>query len=184
MNISTTSNCDFHWDLSLNYLRSLTFNIKSNSLEECQRIAMVERILDALRNLSSLVVAWKDFHHCSRKYLNLKHVHLLLDGHYNNPKRYFDIDRLHELVPHLHILETSNAAMMLNKDLVEIIVNINHQFDQFVHLILNKHSRYRTKREQKVKFKDNLIAAIHDQKFHCSNIHFEFRICDELCVWF
>ncbi|UJR16749.1 hypothetical protein I4U23_003649 [Adineta vaga] len=129
-NISTTLNCDLHWNLSLNHLRSLTFYIKSNPLQKYQRIVMVERILDASPNLWSLAGSWRIFRYCSRKYLSLKHVHLLLDGHYGNPKRYFNIHRLHELVPHLHLLETSDAVMMLNKNLVEVIVNISHQFDQ------------------------------------------------------
>ncbi|CAF3059769.1 unnamed protein product [Rotaria sp. Silwood2] len=153
-------------------------------MEKCQRIAMIKRILDASPNLSSLVVSWRDFRHCSRKYLNLKHVHLLLNGHYDNPKRYFTIHRLNELVPHLYSLETSDSVMMLNEHLVEFILNISHQFDQLVHLVLNRNCLYRSKNEKKLLFRDKLIAATRDQIFHGCNIHFEFRTYDELRIWF
>jgi hypothetical protein len=145
---------------------------------------MVERILDASPNISSLVIAWRDFRHCSRKYLNLKHVHLLLNGSHENPKHYFDIHRLNEIVPHLYLLETSDAIMKQNENLVEFILNISHQLDQLVYLVLNKNSRYRSKNEQKVIFRDKLIAAIHDQIFHGCNIHFQFHVNDELRIWF
>ncbi|CAF2960608.1 unnamed protein product [Rotaria sp. Silwood2] len=183
-NTSMMSKCDSHWNLSLNHIRSITFNIQSNSIKKCERIAMVKRILDVSPNISSLVIAWRDFRHCSRKYLNLKHVHLLLNGFHENPKHYFDIHRLNEIVPHLYLLETSDAVMKQNENLVEFILNISHQFDQLVHLILNKNSRYRSKNEQKIMFRDKLIAATHDQIFNGNNIHFQFHINDELRIWF
>jgi hypothetical protein len=176
--------CDSHWKLSLNSIRSITFNIQSNLIKKCERIAMVERILDASPNLSSLVIAWRDFRHCSRKYFNLKHVHLLLNGFHQNPKDYFDIDRLNEIVPHLYFLETSDAVIKQNQNLVEFILNISHQFDQLVHLILNKNSRYRSKNKTKLMFRDKLIAATHDQIFHGCNFHFQFHINDEIRIWF
>jgi hypothetical protein len=79
------------------------------------------------------IVRSRDFRHCSRTYL--KHVHLLLNGQYDNPKRYFNIDRLNELVPHVYSFETSDSVMMLSEDLLEFILNISHQFDQLVHLV-------------------------------------------------
>jgi len=152
-------------------------------MEKKQRITMIERILDASPKLAFLAVSWKDFRHCSRKYLNLRHVHLMLNGVYNNPNRYFDIHRLNELAPHLYSLETSDAVMMLNKYLIKFILNINHRFDQLVHLVLNKNCLYRSKDEKKIIFIDKLIAATHDQIFHGNNIHFQFRRYDELRIW-
>ncbi|UJR31330.1 hypothetical protein I4U23_018828 [Adineta vaga] len=104
----------------------------------------------------------RDFRHCSRKYFNLKHVHLLLSGRYDNPKRYFNIHRLHELVPHLHLLETSDSVIMRNEDLVEVILKISHQFNQLV--------------------QDKLIAFTHDQQFHGYKFHFQFHVDDELRI--
>ncbi|UJR35439.1 hypothetical protein I4U23_028196 [Adineta vaga] len=184
MNISTIPNGDLPWNLSLNHLRSITFNIDSNSIKNCERIVMVERILDASPNLSSLVVSWRDFRQCSRKYLNLKHVHLLLNGQYDNPKRYINICQLHELVPHLSLLETSGGVMKQNEDLVEVIVNISHQFEQLVYLVLNKSCCYRSTDKQKLKFNNALIAATHEKIFHGYNIHFRFHLNDELRIWF
>jgi hypothetical protein len=178
------SKCDSHWNLSFNHIRSITFNIKSNSIQQCERITMIERILDASPNLSSLVIAWRDFRHCSRKYFNVKYVHLLLNGRYNNPKHYFDIHRLNELVPRLYSLETSDSVMMLNNNLIEFILNISHQFNQLVHLVLNKSCLYRSKNEKKLKFRDKLIAASHNQIFHGHNMHFQFYGYDELRIWF
>ncbi|CAF4297237.1 unnamed protein product, partial [Adineta steineri] len=143
------SECKSHWNLSLSHLQSVTFNIQSDSIQQCERIAMIEQILDASPNLSSLVIAWRDFQHCSQKYLNLKHLHLLLNGRFKNPKNYFDIHRLNELVPHLYTLETSDSVMMLNEKLIEFILNISHQFNQLVYLVLNKKCLNRSSSKKK-----------------------------------
>lgn len=153
-------------------------------MTKCQRITIVKQILDASPNLSSLVIAWRDFRHCSRRYSNLKHVHLLIYGFHDNPIHYFNIHRLNRLAPHLRSLETSTAIMILNEDLIEFILNIGHQFDQLVHLILNKDCNYRSKNEKKLMFRDKLITATHNQIFHGYNIHFEFHGYDEICIWF
>ncbi|CAF0741225.1 unnamed protein product [Adineta steineri] len=178
------SECKSHWNLSLNHIRSITFNIQSDSIQQCERIAMIEQILDASPNLSSLVIAWRDFQHCSQKYLNLKHLHLLLNGRFKNPKNYFDIHRLNELVPHLYTLETSDSVMMLNEKLIEFILNISHQFNQLVYLVLNKKCLNRSSSKKKLEFSDKLIAASHDQIFHGYNMHFQFYGYDELRIWF
>ncbi|CAF1249611.1 unnamed protein product [Adineta ricciae] len=121
LSASTISRCDAHWNLSLNHTRSITFKINTDSVQHCQRTSMVEQILDASPKpkLSSLVMAWMDFRHCSRKYHNLKYVHLLLSGIYIQCEPCFDIDRLDELVPHLSVLKTSDAVLMLNEHLIE-----------------------------------------------------------------
>ncbi|CAF4039957.1 unnamed protein product [Adineta steineri] len=183
-NTSMMSKCDSHWNLSLNHIRSITFNIRSDSIHQCERVAMIEQILGASPNLSSLVIAWRDFRHCSRKYFNLKYVHLLLSGKYKNPKHYFDIRRLNELVPHLYTLETSDSVMMLNKNLIEFILNISHQFNQLVHLVLNKNCLNGSRDKKELKFRDRLIAASHDQIFHGYNMRFRFYGYDELRFWF
>ncbi|CAF0724874.1 unnamed protein product [Adineta steineri] len=183
-NTSMMSKYDSHWNLSLNHLQSVTFNIQSDSIQQCERIAMIEQILDASPNLSSLVIAWRDFQHCSQKYLNLKHLHLLLNGRFKNPKNYFDIHRLNELVPHLYTLETSDSIMMLNEKLIEFILNISHQFNQLVYLVLNKKCLNRSSSKKKLEFTDKLIAASHDQIFHGYNMHFQFYGYDELRIWF
>jgi hypothetical protein len=153
-------------------------------MNKWQRITIVKQILDASPNLSSIVVAWRDFRHCSRRYSNLKHVHLLFNEFHDNPKHYFNIHRLNQLVPHLRTLETNKAIMMLDENLIEFILNIGHQFDQLVHLILNKNCLYRSKHEKKRMFRDKLITATHNQIFHGYNIHFEFHGYDELRIWF
>ncbi len=178
-----TSNCHSHWGLWLHHLRSVTFNIKSGSIERSQRVAIVKQILDASPNLTHLVVAWKDFRHCSQTYSNLKHVHLILDRLYPEPKQHFNVHRLTQLAPHLCSLETSHATIMFNENLVEFVLKIIHRFDQLVYLILNKDSLYRSKEEEKIIFKDKLIAAGHGRLFDCNNIQINFPRRDELCIW-
>ena len=86
-------------------------------------MTIVQQILDASPNLSHLVVAWKDFHNCSQTYSNLKHVHLLLDRLYPEPKEYVNAHRLSQLAPHLCRLETSGANI-INENLVEFVLKI------------------------------------------------------------
>ncbi|CAF1322814.1 unnamed protein product [Rotaria sordida] len=134
---------------------------------------------------------------CDQKYETEqfnKTLQIVASGHVNelhltylnerNPKHYFDIHRLNEIVPHLYLLETSDAIMKQNEYLVEFILNISHQFDQLIYLVLNKNCRYRSKNEKKIMFRDKLITATHDQIFHGNNIHFQFHINDELRIWF
>jgi hypothetical protein len=175
-----SSNCNSHWNLSLNHIQSITFNIELHSINKYQRITLITEILDALPNLSHLVVAWKDFRHCSRKYTNLRRLHLIIDGQYNNPNPecFLNLRRLTQLTPYLNCLETSDAIMMLNENLVEFILNIIRQFDQLIHLILNKNINYRTKDQKKLLFINKLNETTHDQIFH-----FQFRRYDELRIW-
>ena len=95
-----------------------------------------------------------------------------------NPKSYLNLRRLTKLTPYLNSLETSDIVMMLNENLIEFILNIIRQFDQLIHLILNKNCFYRTKDQKKNLFINKLNEATHDQIFH-----FKFRRYDELRIW-
>ncbi|CAF0828427.1 unnamed protein product [Rotaria sordida] len=99
---------------------------------------------------------------------------LLLNEQYDNPKRYFRINRLTELAPHPYTFETSNAVIMLNDDLLEFILSISHRCDQLVHLALNKDCHYRSNDEKKVISGDELIAATHGQILHCNETQIRF----------
>ena len=147
-------------------------------MKKYQRITLITGILDALPNLSHLVVAWKDFRHCSRRYTNVRHLHLIINRRYDNPKSYFNIHRLTQLTPHLNSLKTSYAIIMLNENLVEFILNIIRQFNQLIYLILNKNSNYRTKDQKKLIFINKLIEVNHDEIFR-----FKFYANDELRIW-
>lgn len=161
----------------------MTFNFELESIIKSERVTIVKQILDASPNLSHLVVAWKDFCDYSQTYLNLRHVHLILERLYSEPRQYFNVDRLAQLAPYLRSLETSGAIFKLNENLVEFIWKIIHRFDQLVYLLVNKNCFYRSKHENKIIFKERLIAAGRDQLFDCNNIQINFPRDDELCIW-
>ncbi|CAF0904086.1 unnamed protein product [Adineta ricciae] len=175
-NTSMIPSCDVHWNLLLSHIRSVIFKIDTNSIPQYQRTFMVEQILDASPNLSSLQVAWTDFCHCSRKYPNLKHVHILLSGVPIKREPYFDTDRLNELVPHLSVLETGDALLMLNGHLIEFILSIGHRFDQLVYLTVNKNSKGQTGYARKLVFWKKLIAVTQEQLLHGHKVHCGYRV--------
>lgn len=146
-------------------------------------MTIVQQILDASPNLSHLVVSWKDFHRCSKTYSNLKHLHLLLDRLYPEPKQHVNVHRLYQLSPHLCQLETSLANIMFNENLLEFVLEIIRQFHQLVYLILNKASLYSSKEEKKLIFKERLIEAGNGRLFDANNIRIRFPSCDELHIW-
>lgn len=75
--------------------------------------------------------------------------------------------------------------MRLDENLIEFVLDIVHHFDQLVHLILNQNCFYPSKHEKKLMFKDKLITAFHNQRFHSNKkIHFEFRAYDQFRIWF
>jgi hypothetical protein len=183
--MSITSNYHSHLGLWLHRLRSVKFNIQSESIERSQRVAIVTQILDSSPTLSHVVVAWKDFRHCSKTYSNLKHVHLVLDRLYPDfeLKQHFNVRRLAQLAPNLCFLETSNENIMFNENLVKFVLKIIRRFNQLVYLILNRNSCYKSKEEKRKIFKDNLIAAGHGRLLDYNNIQIDFPRQDELCIW-
>ncbi|CAF1315387.1 unnamed protein product, partial [Didymodactylos carnosus] len=160
VNPSMTSDYCSSCNLLLYSLRSMSFNFKSKSIKRSDRVSIVKQILNIIPNLSHLEIEWEDFRHCSQTYSNLKHVHLVLDRFYPEPKQHFNVRRLTQLAPHLHSLETSNANIMFHENLVEFVLKIIRQFHQLVHLILNKDSLYPSKEEIKTMFKEKLISTV------------------------
>jgi len=173
------SNCN----LFLHHLRCINFDFDSESMKKSQRVSIVKQTLDISPNLSHLVIEWDDFRRCSRTYSNLKHVHLLLDRLYPEPKQHINVRRLTQLAPHLCSLETSHANIMFNKNLVKFVLKIIRRFHQLVYLILNKDSVYQSKEEKKIVFKEKLIAAGHNRLFDRNNIQITFPQYDELWIW-
>ncbi|CAF2596545.1 unnamed protein product [Rotaria sp. Silwood2] len=181
----STIKSTFHSDCKfwLDHLRSIKFDIKSESIEKFQRVAIVKQVLDVSMNLSHLVVEWNDFRHCSRSYSNLRHVHLVLARLYPQPKQHFHIDRLTQLAPQLCVLETSRAIIMFDDYLIEFTLNIIRRFDQLIHLVINKDGIYPIKHQIKTIFNDKLIAAGHGQVFDCNNIQIIFPRYNQLNIW-
>ncbi|CAF1359079.1 unnamed protein product [Rotaria magnacalcarata] len=182
-NVSMASNCALSGNLFLRHLRSMTFDFELMSIKRSATVAIVKQILDVSPNLSDLVIDWSDFCHCSQTYSNLKHLHLILDRIYPEPKQHFDVRRLAQLAPHLCSLETSGANIMLDENLVKFVLKIIRQFDQLVYLTLNKNSLYKSKENKKVIFKETLIAAGHNRVFDCNNIRIQFYTRDALYIW-
>jgi hypothetical protein len=172
------------YGLLLNYLRPMTFDFTSETIERSQRVAIVKQVLDISPNLSHLVVAWDDLRRCSQTYSNLKHIHLLLERLYPEPKQHVNVRRLNQLAPHICCLETSGASIMFNQNLVQFVLKIICRFQQLVNLTLNKDSLYRSEENKKVMFKESLIVAGSGRLFDGDNIHIEFPIYDKLCIWF
>jgi hypothetical protein len=163
----------------------MTFDFESESelIKRSQRVSIIKQILDTSPNLSHLVVAWKDFRKCSRTYSNLRHVHLLLDRLYPEPKQHVNVHRLAQLAPHLCYLETSDAYITFNENLVKFVLKIICRFHYLVNLTLNKDSLYRSEEKKKIMFKESLIAAGHGRLFDRNNIQIEFPRYDRLCIW-
>ncbi|CAF0993440.1 unnamed protein product [Rotaria sordida] len=182
-NISITSSYPSSCDLLFSHLRSMTFEFKSESIERSHRVAIVKQILDASPNLSHLKIHWKDFRHCSQTYSNLKHVHFVLDRLFPEPKQHINVRQLTQLVPHLYSLETSDANIIYDENLVKFVLKIIHRFHQLVYLRLNKDGLYPVKEEKKIMFKERLIAAGHNRLFDCNNIQIEFPGYNGLCIW-
>ncbi|CAF3626498.1 unnamed protein product [Rotaria sordida] len=153
------------------------------SIERSHRVAIVKQILDASPNLSHLKIHWKDFRHCSQTYSNLKHVHFVLDRLFPEPKQHINVRQLTQLVPHLYSLETSDANIIYDENLVKFVLKIIHRFHQLVYLRLNKDGLYPVKEEKKIMFKERLIAAGHNRLFDCNNIQIEFPGYNGLCIW-
>jgi hypothetical protein len=160
----------------------MTFNFDPDSISSSQRVLIVQQILHASPNLSHLVVAWKDFLHCSQTYSNLKHLHLLLARIRPKPKEHVDINRLFQLTPNLCRLETGRVNMF-NENLIEFILNILGRFHQLVNLTLNKKCLYRSKQSQKMMFKESLIEAINGRLFDSNNIQIKLYMSDILSIW-
>ncbi|CAF2736744.1 unnamed protein product [Rotaria sp. Silwood2] len=183
INSSMTSDYLSNCNLLLYHLRSMSFDFERKYIKSTDRVFIVKQILDITPNLSHLKIDWEDFRHCSKTYSNIKHLHLVLDRIYPEPKKYFNIRRLTQLTPHLHSLETSNANIMFYEHLLGFVLEIIRQFHQLVYLILNKDGRYPAKEEIKTTFKEKLIATGHNQSFDCNNIRIEFSHLNELYIW-
>ena len=106
----------------------MSFDFERKYIKSTDRVFIVKQILDITPNLSHLKIDWEDFRHCSKTYSNLKHLHLVLDRTYPEPKKYFNIRRLTQLTPHLHSLETSNANIMFYEHLLGFVLKIIRQF--------------------------------------------------------
>ena len=169
--------------LFLQHLRSLKFYFYPRSIEKSQRISIVKLVLSISPHLSRLHVDWKDFRHCSQTYPNLKYLHLVLVRLRIEPKQHIDVRRLTQLAPRLCSLETSCANMTFNENLLTFVLIIIRNFNQLVHLTLNKHSLYRSKVEEKMMFKEKLLAAGHDHVFDSTNIRIEFGHYDDIYIW-
>jgi hypothetical protein len=161
----------------------MTFDFQPESIQSSKRVAIVQQILDASPNLSHLVVPWKDFCRCSQTYSNLKHVRLILDRLYPEPRQHVNIGRLIRLTPHLYRLETSGANIMFNENLVEFVLEIIRGFHQLVYLTLNKGCLYRSKEKQKIMFKESLMTAGNGRLFDCNNVQIQYHMSDLIHIW-
>ena len=178
-----TSIDSLNQNLFFNHLRSIVFKYPYEETESSHRVYVVQQMLHASPNLSDLVVAWKDFLHCSQTYSKLKYVYLLLDRKQAAANEPVHIDRLTQLVPNVCHLEIGGASVMFNEKIIEFLLNLIRGFRQLVHFKLNKNCLYRTKYEKKIIFKELLTKAIHERLFHCDNIQIDLHITDELLIW-
>ncbi|CAM2728191.1 unnamed protein product [Rotaria socialis] len=169
--------------LSFNHLRSMTFKSKTERIKEAERVYIVKQILDSSPNLSHIEIEWNEFRHCSQRYSNLQHVHLLLDRLCRQAKEPFDIDRLNQLAPNLCCLEISGGYLIFNENLLQFIFKIIRRFDQLVYLTLNKKDLYRSKPANKIIFKERLIEIDNGQLFHSKDIQIRFPQLDRLYIW-
>ncbi|CAF3697866.1 unnamed protein product [Rotaria sordida] len=183
INVPMISNYPSSCHLLFNHLRSMIFQFKTERIKETERIYIVKQILDSSPNLSHIEIAWNDFRHCSQKYSNLQHVHLLLDRLCRQAKEPFNIDRLNELAPNLCCLEISGAYLMFNENLVQFIFKIIHRFGQLVYLTLNKDDLYKSKDDKKILFKKRLIEIDNGRLFHSNDIQIVFPQLDKLYIW-
>ncbi|CAF0771636.1 unnamed protein product [Rotaria sp. Silwood1] len=183
VNVPMISNYPSSCYLLLNHLRSMTFKSKTDRIKEAERVYIVKQILDSSPNLSHVEIEWNDFRHCSQRYSNLQHVHLLLDRLCRQAKEPFDIDRLNELAPNLCCLEISRACLIFNENLLQFIFKIIHRFDQLVYLTLNKKDFHKSKDANKIIFKERLIEIDNGRLFHSKDIQIRFPHLDRLYIW-
>ncbi|CAF4361844.1 unnamed protein product [Rotaria magnacalcarata] len=169
--------------LSFNHLRSMTFKSKTERIKEAERVYIVKQILDSSPNLLHIEIEWNDFRHCSQRYSNLQHVHLLLDRLCCQAKEPFDIDRLNKLAPNLCCLEISGGYLIFNENLLQFIFKIIHRFDKLVYVTLNKKDLYRSKPANKIIFKERLIEIDNGRLFHSKDIQIRFPQLDRLYIW-
>ncbi|CAF1088095.1 unnamed protein product [Rotaria sp. Silwood1] len=183
VNVPMISNYPSSCYLLLNHLRSMTFKSKTDRIKEAERVYIVKQILDSSPNLSHVEIEWNDFRHCSQRYSNLQHVHLLLDRLCRQAKEPFDINRLNELAPNLCCLEISRACLIFNENLLQFIFKIIHRFDQLVYLTLNKKDFHKSKDANKIIFKERLIEIDNGRLFHSKDIQIRFPHLDRLYIW-
>ncbi|CAF1925183.1 unnamed protein product [Rotaria magnacalcarata] len=169
--------------LSFHHLRSMTFKSKTERIKEAERVYIVKQILDSSPNRLHIEIEWNDFRHCSQRYSNLQHVHLLLDRLCRQAKEPFDIDRLNQLAPNLCCLEISGGYLIFNENLFQFIFKIIRRFDQLVYLTLIKNDLYRSKPVTKIFFKERLIEIDNGRLFHSKDIQITFPQLDRLCIW-
>ncbi|CAF2100591.1 unnamed protein product [Rotaria magnacalcarata] len=183
INVPMISNYPSSCRLSFNHLRSMTFKSKTERIKEAERVYIVKQILDSSPNLSHIETEWNGFRHCSQRYSNLQHVHLLLERLCRQAKEPFDIDRLNQLAPNLCCLEISGGYLIFNENLSQFIFKIIRRFDQLVYLTLIKNDLYRSKPGTKIFFKERLIEIDNGRLFHSKDIQITFPQLDRLYIW-
>ncbi|CAM4796653.1 unnamed protein product [Rotaria magnacalcarata] len=161
----------------------MTFKSKTERIKEAERVYMVKQILDSSPNLSHIETEWNGSRHCSQRYSNLQHVHLLLERLCRQAKEPFDIDRLNQLAPNLCCLEISGGYLIFNENLSQFIFKIIRRFDQLVYLTLIKNDLYRSKPGTKIFFKERLIEIDNGRLFHSKDIQITFPQLDRLYIW-
>jgi hypothetical protein len=85
----------------------------------------------------SPVIDWLCVFHCLF-HTNVKHVHLVINVHYDDPNPHIDISHLFLLVPIICCLETSHGHIVSNQNLVKFVWKIINTFQQLAKLTLNK----------------------------------------------
>ncbi|CAF1632611.1 unnamed protein product [Rotaria magnacalcarata] len=183
INVLMISNYPSSCRLSFNHLRSMTFKSKTERIKEAERVYIVKQILDSSPNLSHIETEWNGSRHCSQRYSNLQHVHLLLERLCRQAKEPFDIDRLNQLAPNLCCLEISGGYLIFNENLSQFIFKIIRRFDQLVYLTLIKNDLYRSKPGTKIFFKERLIEIDNGRLFHSKDIQITFPQLDRLYIW-
>jgi hypothetical protein len=170
-------------DLWFHRLRSVTFTFESKSITQLQRVYIINKILDVSPRLSHLVVAWDDFRYCSRTNMNVKHAHLVLHVHYDDPNPHIDISRLFLLVPGVCCLETSGGHIWLNQNLVKFVLKIIDTFQQLAELTLNKGGIYPFKPEINLAIEQAILTAGNKRLLDSNTYQIIFPKGDKLRIW-
>lgn len=99
------------------------------------------------------------------------------------PKQHVNVRRLTQLAPRLCSLVTSSALITYDENLLKFLLKIIRNFNQLIHLAINKDVPYHAKQNRKIMFREKLLATGHGRVFDSTNIRVKCGFYEDLDIW-